>query len=326
MYDSDGNLVVSSSGSGRGGGDQPNVKPSSSVETLASPRSDNTNDNGNDNNNSNNPKKRKDTPPPPPMRVVQSKRKNKSNCQNQHPKKPLKSKRSNNARSNRGTNNDNARGSDYIRTPATITSYPQPQYFVNEELPERWKNWEQFYDTHQQYDNNNTRQHHNHRTRHHPASEPGRDTAARPYDENQQRTRSSSHHRHTATADESAMNHDVEVEEIRTDVNHIPSMATKLEGEERKQYIQELMTRHREEASKSYGQSLMASAKNGTRNRATESSRHYTKYLREHAILMVPPPVREGDSPVKTRVRRKILEGSYPNWSVNEEGLDSVLR
>jgi len=340
VYDSHGNLVIS--GSGSGGGDQPNVKikPSSSVETLASPRSDNNNENKNDNDNNNNndsninPKKRKDTPPPPPMRAVQSKRKNKSNSQHRHhPKRPsLRSKRSSNARNNRGTNNDNARGSDYIRSPAIITSYPQPQYAVNEELPERWKNWQQFYDTQQQHDNNNNaRQHHNHnhRPQHHPASESGGDTTARTYGENQQqqqRTRASSHHQHPATADESAMNDDVDVEEIRTDVNHIPSMATKLEGEEREQYVQELMARHREEASKSYGQSLMASAKNGTRNRATESSRHYTKHLREHAILMVPPPVREGDPPVKTRVRRKIMEGSYPNWSVNEEGLDSVLR
>jgi len=337
VYDSHGNLVSTGDG-----GDHPNdivkTEPSSSVETLASPRSNNKNDNNSNNKeNNNNTKKRKDTPPPPPMLTVQSKRKNKSSSNHhQHYKRPsLRSKR-NNARNNRDTKNRNSgnetasRGSDNRRTPATITSFPQRQQPVNEELPERWKNWQQFYDNQQQRDNTNNENHpnNNHHRLQQPTSESGGDTsAARNYENQQQQHRrhTTPRHHHTgATADESAINDDAE--EIRTDVNHIPSMATKLEGEEREQYVQELMARHRDEASKSYGQSLMASAKNGSRNRSTESSRHYTKHLREHAILVVPPPVREGDPPVRTRVRRNIMEGSYPNWSVNEEGLDSVLR
>ena len=259
--------------------------------------------------------------------MVQSKRRNKSSTHHQNYKRPsLRVRRSNVRNNNRETNNENARGPDGSGTSAsTIDSNQQQQQPVNEELPERWKNWQQFYDTQQQGDNSNDSQHnnHHHHLQQHPTSESGGDTTARNYNENHQQ-RPQRHHTSTATADESATHDDSE--EIRTDVNHIPSMATKLEGEEREQYVQELMARHREEASKRYGQSLMASSKSSTRDRATESSRHYTKHLREHAILMVPPPVREGEPPVKTRVRRSIMEGSYPNWSVNEEGLSSVLR
>ena len=283
VYDAHGNLLI--------GADAPKIQGSSSTETLASPRS----------NSSSNGHPMKELPPP----VLQGR--GKKSTRNRR----KASERSTIKRWKRSCNRVGERSRDFdkenVRDSDNKSSTDiQQQQNVSEELPERWKNWQPFYENQRAADNIFNANSHQH-----PSPESGGGATQR---------------RSTATANNN--DYPEAAGDIRTDINHISSMASKLEGAKKVQYVQELMTRHRDEASKSFqGQSLTTSSNSGIRHhQATESSRYYTKHLREYAIITVPPPAREGDPPITTRVRRNIMEGSYPNWSVNEKGLDRILR
>ena len=208
LYNSRGNLVVVEPSS--------KAQPTSSVETMASPRSIEDD----------NPSLKSETPP------VQARRRKGSSYR--------KSSSNSNKRNKRSRTERNTENVDHINRQRPRNDGNTDEIsFVNEELPEKWQNWKQYYDNQQHQDTNINNQ---------PEPNNGATAAAEVIGSNPS----------SEYADENQNTNTNVRMGINGDGLHrfLPSVATQLKGAEREKYVEDLMARHRTEASKSYGQSM----------------------------------------------------------------------